>query len=255
MRKMLAKSVKSVAALAVAASLSGSAVAGDSPNDPAEGFNRAMFAVNEGLDTVIAKPLAKGYDYVAPLPVKVVFGNFFSNIADLMIGVNSLLQGKPGDAASDWGRVLINSTVGIGGAFDVASEMGLDKHYEDFGQTMGVWGAGEGAYLFWPVIGPRTVRDTAGFVVDSNTDPLWYFEPVPLRNSLVAVRYVDQRAALLPTDKILEEGALDKYAYVRDAYLQHRRNAVYDGNPPRDLGMTNGKAPVELKTTPGTKSH
>ena len=255
MRKMLAKSVKSVAALAVAAALSGSAIAGDNPNDPAEGFNRAMFAVNEGLDTVIAKPLAKGYDYVAPLPVKVVFGNFFSNIADLMIGVNSLLQGKPGDAASDWGRVLINSTVGIGGAFDVASEMGLDKHYEDFGQTMGVWGAGEGAYLFWPVIGPRTVRDTAGFVVDSYTDPLWYFEPVPLRNSLVAVRYVDQRAALLPTDKILEEGALDKYAYVRDAYLQHRRNAVYDGNPPRELGMTNGKAPVELKTTPGTKSH
>ena len=248
MKKMLAKSV---AALAVVAALSGSAVAGDNPNDPAEGFNRAMFAVNEGLDTVIAKPLATAYDTAAPLPVKVAFGNFFSNIADVMIGVNNLLQGKPGEAFSDWGRVLVNTTIGIGGTFDIASEMGMDKHYEDFGQTLGVWGVGEGAYLFWPVIGPRTVRDTGGFVVDTYTDPVMYFEPVSVRNSLIGVRYLDQRAALLPTDKIIEEGATDKYAYIRDAYLQHRRNAVYDGNPPRDLeGTTNGKAPVELKSQP-----
>ena len=248
MKKMLAKSV---AALAVVAALSGSAIAGDNPNDPAEGFNRAMFAVNEGLDTVIAKPLATAYDTAAPLPVKAAFGNFFSNIADLMIGVNNLLQGKPGEAVSDWGRVLVNSTIGIGGAFDVASEMGMDKHYEDFGQTLAVWGVGEGAYLFWPVIGPRTARDTGGFIVDAYTDPLWQFEPVAVRNSLVGIRYIDQRAALLPTDKIIEEGATDKYAYIRDAYLQHRRNAVYDGNPPRDVqGTTNGKAPVELKSQP-----
>ena len=252
MKKMLAKSV---ASLAVAACLSGSAVAGDNPNDPAEGWNRAMFTVNEGIDTVIAKPLAKGYDYVAPLPVKAAVGNFFSKIADVMIGVNNLLQGKPGQAFNDWGRVLVNTTVGIGGTFDVASEMGLDKHYEDFGQTMGVWGVGEGAYLFWPVIGPRTVRDTAGFVVDSYTDPLYEFEPVPVRNSLVFARLVDARASLLPTDKIIEEGALDKYSYVRDAYLQHRRNAVYDGNPPRDLEMSNGKAPVEMKNAPTKPGH
>lgn len=247
MKKMLAKSMVSVA---VAVCLSGSVLAGENPNDPAEGWNRAMFTVNEGIDTVIAKPLAKGYDYVAPLPVKAVVGNFFSNIADVMIGANNLLQGKPGQAFNDWGRVLVNTTVGIGGAFDVASEMGLDKHYEDFGQTLGVWGVGEGAYLFWPVIGPRTVRDTAGFIVDSQIDPVWYIEPVPVRNSLAFIRLVDARAALLPTDRIIEEGALDKYTYVRDAYLQHRRNAVYDGNPPRDLGMTNGKAPVELKSSP-----
>ncbi|MBW7901596.1 MAG: VacJ family lipoprotein [Rhodocyclaceae bacterium] len=225
--------VKSLLPFAAAAALSGGAFAGDNPKDPAEGFNRAMFAVNEALDTAIAKPLAKGYDHVAPLPVKAVVGNFFGNIADLMTGVNSLLQGKPGEAMNDWGRVLVNTTLGIGGAFDVASEMGLDKHHEDFGQTMGVWGVGEGAYLFWPVIGPRTVRDTAGFVVDSYADPVWYIGDVPLRNSLVGLRYVDQRAALLPTDRIIEEGALDKYSYIRDAYLQHRRNAVYDGYPPR----------------------
>ena len=249
MKKMIAKSV---ASLTVAACLSGAAIAGDNPNDPAEGWNRAMFSVNEVLDTAVAKPVAKGYDYVTPLPVKAVVGNFFSNIADLMIGVNNLLQGKPSDAFNDWGRVLVNTTIGIGGAFDVASEMGLDKHYEDFGQTMAVWGAGEGAYLFWPVIGPRTVRDTAGFVVDSYTDPVWYIYPVDVRNTLVGVRYIDQRAALLPTDKIIEEGATDKYAYIRDAYLQHRRNAVYDGNPPREAVLPNGKAPVELQSTPGS---
>lgn len=244
MKKMLAKSV---ASLAVLACLSGSAIAGDNPNDPAEGWNRAMFTVNEGLDTVIAKPLAKGYDYVAPTPVKAVVGNFFSNIADVMIGVNNLLQGKPSEAFNDWGRVLVNTTVGIVGAFDVASEMGLDKHYEDFGQTMGVWGVGEGAYLFWPVIGPRTVRDTAGFVVDAYTDPLAYTYPVDVRNTLIGIRYIDSRAALLPTDKIIEEGATDKYAYIRDAYLQHRRSAVHDGNLPREV------PPVELMSTPGAK--
>jgi len=247
-KKMFAKSVVS---LVLASSFAGSALAGDNPNDPAEGFNRAMFTVNEGIDTVIAKPLAKGYDHVAPLPVKAAVGNFFSNIADVMIGVNSLLQGKPGDALSDWGRVLVNTTVGIGGTFDIASEFGLDKHYEDFGQTLGTWGVGEGAYLFLPVIGPRTVRDTAGFVVDTYADPVWYIDPVATRNTMVAVRYIDARAALLPTDKVIEEGALDKYAYVRDAYLQHRRNAVYDGNPPRDLdGATDGKAPVERQSSP-----
>ncbi len=249
MKKMLAKSV---ASLTIAACLSGAAIACDNPNDPAEGWNRAMFSVNEVLDTAVAKPVAKGYDYVTPLPVKAVVGNFFSNIADLMIGVNNMLQGKPSDAFNDWERVLVNTTIGIGGAFDVASEMGLDKHYEDFGQTMAVWGAGAGAYLFWPVTGPSTVRDTAGFVVDTYTDPVWYIYPVDVRNTLVGVRYIDQRAALLPTDKIIEEGATDKYAYIRDAYLQHRRNAVYDGNPPREAVLPNGKAPVELQSTPGS---
>lgn len=232
--------VRSALGFAVAVSLSSGALAADNPKDPAEGFNRAMFAVNEGIDKVIAKPLAKGYDHVAPLPVKAVVGNFFGNIADLMTGVHNLLQGKPGDALNDWGRVLVNTTIGIGGAFDVASEMGMEKHNEDFGQTLGVWGVGEGAYLFWPVIGPRTVRDTAGFVVDTQTDPLPRHHDVPVRNSLLGVRFVDHRAALLPTDRVIEEGALDKYSYIRDAYLQHRRNAVHDGYPPREADEANG---------------
>ena len=220
--------------------------------DPFETFNRKVFDFNDAVDKAVLKPAAEGYRRYVPSLVRTGIGNVFGNINDAWSSVNNLLQGKPSDAFNDWGRVLVNTTIGIGGAFDVASEMGLDKHYEDFGQTMAVWGAGEGAYLFWPVIGPRTVRDTAGFVVDSYTDPVWYIYPVDVRNTLVGVRYIDQRAALLPTDKIIEEGATDKYAYIRDAYLQHRRNAVYDGNPPREAVLPNGKAPVELQSTPGS---
>lgn len=214
--------------------LAGCASTANNPKDPYEGFNRAMFSVNEGIDTVVAKPLAKGYDAVAPLPVKAGVGNFFGNVGDLWIGVNNGLQGKIGDGASDIGRLLINSTVGILGLFDVASELGLEKHEEDFGQTLATWGVGDGGYLFWPVIGPRTVRDTAGFVVDAYADPvLWGIDDIPVRNSAYFVRFVDIRASLLPSDKVVEEAAIDKYAYIRDAYLQRRRSQIFDGRPPR----------------------
>lgn len=217
-----------------AAILAGCASTGSNPRDPYEGFNRAMFSVNEGFDTVVSKPLAKGYDAVAPLPVKAGVGNFFGNVGDLWTGVNNGLQGKIGDGASDIGRLLINSTVGILGLFDVASELGLEKHEEDFGQTLATWGVGDGGYLFWPVLGPRTVRDTAGFVVDAYADPvLWGIDDIPVRNSAYVVRFVDIRASLLPSDKVVDEAAIDKYAYIRDAYLQRRRSQIFDGRPPR----------------------
>jgi len=207
--------------------------AGENPKDPYEGFNRAMYSVNQVLDDAVAKPLAKGYDAAVPLPLKAGVGNLFGNVGDLWIGANDALQGKMGDAGVDIARLLVNSTVGILGLFDVASELGLEKHDEDFGQTLAVWGVGNGGYLFWPVIGPRTVRDTAGFAVDSYADPVWRISPVSARNSMVALRMVDVRASLLPADKVVDEAALDKYAYVRDAYLQRRRNQVFDGRPPR----------------------
>ena len=213
----------------------GAAVAQDNPHDPMEGFNRAMFAVNEGLDKVAIKPVAQAYEFVTPLPVRAGVGDFFSNIADIRNTLNNSLQGKFADAASDLGRLLINSTVGIFGLFDVASELGLEKHDEDFGQTLAVWGWDDSSFLFWPVVGPRTVRDTGGLVVDIYSDPTWYTlnKSVAARNSLVALPFVDVRADLLPTDKVVEEAALDKYAYVRDAYLQRRRNQIFDGSPPR----------------------
>lgn len=211
----------------------GGAVAEDNPRDPYEGFNRVMFSVHETVDKFAAKPIAQAYDKVAPLPVKAGAGNFFGNVGDLWIGVNGALQGKFADAGVDIGRLLINSTVGIFGLFDVASELGLEKHEEDFGQTMAVWGVGDGGYLFWPLIGPRTMRDTAGWAVDSSLDPVSRIEHIASRNSMMTLRFVDIRASLLPADKVVEEAALDKYAYIRDAYLQRRRNQIFDGLPPR----------------------
>jgi phospholipid-binding lipoprotein MlaA len=222
-----------VFAVLAAGGLSGCATTANNQKDPFEGFNRAMFAVNEGLDVVI-KPVAEGYDAAAPLPVKAAIGNFFGNIWDVWTALNNLLQGKPGDAFSDVGRVLVNTTIGIGGAFDVASEMGLEKHSEDFGQTMGRWGIADGPYFYWPIIGPRTTRDTVGWGVDTYVDPVWRLKDVPSRNTLAGIRFVDTRASLLVSDKVIEEAAFDKYNYIRDAYLQHRRSEIYDGNPPRE---------------------
>ena len=215
--------------------MTGSAIAQQSAKDPFEGFNRAMFAVNEGLDTVAVKPIAQAYDFVTPLPVRAGVGDFFSNILDVRNVLNNTLQGKLGDAGVDLGRLLINSTIGIFGLFDVASEIGLEKHDEDFGQTLAVWGWEDSSFLFWPLVGPRTVRDTGGLIVDVYTDPTWYTlnKEVATRNSLVALRFVDVRASLLPSDKVVDEAALDKYAYVRDAYLQRRRSQIFDGSPPR----------------------
>lgn len=221
------------AVLVASALLSGCASTGN-PRDPAEGFNRAMFAFNEGVDAAVLKPVAKGYDFVAPTPVKTGVGNFFGNIGDLWVSINNLLQGKPGAALGDVARVAVNTTFGILGFIDVATPAGLEKHEEDFGQTLGSWGVGDGAYLVWPFVGPRTLRDTAGFIVDSAVDPVVHVDHVPTRNSLYALRVVHARFELLPADKVVEEAALDKYSYVRDAYLQRRRNLIHDGSPPRE---------------------
>ena len=233
MKPYHSKRVSCMACAAAMFAASGCATTANNPKDPFEGFNRAMFAVNEGLDLVV-KPVAQGYDAAAPLPVKVVVGNFFGNIWDVWTAVNNLLQGKGQQAVSDVGRVLINTTAGIGGAFDVAGEMGLTKHSEDFGQTLGKWGVGDGPYFYWPIIGPRTTRDTFGWVVDTYIDPVWRIDDIGLRNSLVATRYISVRASLLPADKVVEEAAFDKYDYIRNAYLQHRRSEIFDGELPHE---------------------
>ena len=235
MNTTLPARIKSVAvALAAAGLMAGCATSGN-PKDPIEGFNRAMFAFNEGLDTAIIKPVATGYDAVLPSPVKTGVTNFFGNIEDVFIGVNNLLQGKIPAAASDFGRFLINSTVGILGLIDWASDAGLEKHDEDFGQTFGRWGVGNGAYVVIPIFGSRTARDTVGLVLDSAVDPVGDHKPRGTRNAALVLRLVNKRANLLPADKVVEEAALDKYSYMRDAYLQRRRNLIHDGNPPREV--------------------
>lgn len=213
--------------------VNGVALADEDSRDPYEKFNRAMFTVNEQIDTYVAKPLAKGYDQAVPLPAKASIGSALGNVGDLWIGVNNAMQGKFSEAGNDLGRLVINSTLGILGLFDVASELGLEKHDEDFGQTLAVWGIKDSDYLVLPVFGPRTVRDAAGLVADSYVDPIGDVRPISARNSIRGVRFVDLRASLLPTDKVVEEAALDKYAYIRDAYLQRRRHQIYDGRPPK----------------------
>jgi phospholipid-binding lipoprotein MlaA len=220
-----------LAAFAVAVGMAGCASTANNPRDPFEGFNRAMFSVNEGIDVVV-KPVAKGYETVVPSLIRTGVGNFFGNISDPWIAVNNFLQGKITEGASDVGRVLVNSTVGIVGLIDVASDLGLEKHTEDFGQTLGKWGVGEGPYLYWPILGPRNVRDTVGFAVDIHVDPVRRLHDTSTRNSLTALRFIDLRASLLPADKVIEAAAFDKYNYIRNAYFQMRRNAVHDGNPP-----------------------
>lgn len=213
--------------------LSGCATTGN-PKDPLENINRAVFSINEGVDKVALKPAAQAYDFVLPSFVKTGVSNFFGNVGDVFVGVNNMLQGKPLEGLGDWTRVVVNSTVGILGVVDVATEMGLQKHDEDFGQTLGRWGSGPGPYLVLPLVGPRTTRDTVGLAVDSYVDPVANIDYVPTRNSLLALRIISIRAELLPADKVVEEAALDKYSYVRDAYLQRRRSLIYDGDAPRE---------------------
>jgi phospholipid-binding lipoprotein MlaA len=206
---------------------------GGDARDPLEGFNRAMYSFNDGFDQAIGKPVASAYRDVLPGPVRTGVRNFFGNIADLWIGVNNLLQGKPMDAISDWARFVFNSTFGLFGFIDIASDAGIEKHDEDFGQTFGRWGAGDGAYIVWPFLGSSGVRDSVGLIFDFTVDPLLQHEPVASRNVMTVLRATGKRADLLDASRILEEAALDKYVFQRDAYLQRRRSLIYDGSPPR----------------------
>ena len=213
--------------------LGGCATTGGNPKDPLEGVNRAVFSFNDGLDRAIIKPVATGYKAVMPEIARTGVTNFFANLGDLWIGVNNALQGKIGAGVSDIGRFLMNSTAGILGLFDVASSAGLEKHNEDFGQTLGRWGVGSGAYVVLPILGPSTVRDGLSLLLlDWRGDPLWYVDNIPARNELLGLRAVDLRANLLDTTRLVEDAALDHYTFVRDAYLQRRRSLIYDGNPP-----------------------
>ena len=206
----------------------------NNPRDPLEPMNRAVFSFNETVDNAIIKPVAQGYRAVLPQFARTGVSNFFSNINDVMVALNNLLQGKVVNAVSDVGRVLVNTTVGIAGFFDVATHFGLEKHNEDFGQTLGRWGVGDGPYLVLPFIGSSNVRDTLARVVDFKTDPITYVRSMSLRNSFWGTRALSDRANLLDASKLLETAALDAYEFVRDAYRQRRRNLIYDGAPPRE---------------------
>lgn len=194
--------------------------------DPLEGFNRAIFSFNEGLDRMIVKPLTQGYQFVMPDVAEQGVSNFFSNLGDIGTFANNLLQGKVKEAGQDLSRVVINSTIGILGLFDVASDMNIPKHDEDFGQTLGVWGFESGPYLVLPVFGPSSIRDGIGRIGDYQVDPLPTVEDDESRMALGVLRVIDKRAELLKAEEII---AGDRYAFIRDAYLQRREFQVSDG--------------------------
>jgi phospholipid-binding lipoprotein MlaA len=203
--------------------------------DPLEGFNRAMYRFNETFDDYLMKPVARGYRWLLPSPVRTGIANFFRNLREPIVIVNDLLQGKLGQAASDTGRFLTNTTLGLAGLFDPASSLGMPRHDEDFGQTFGKWGVGEGPYIVWPILGPSTLRDSAGMVGDWYAYPPTHMDNEGRRNTLRVLEAIDLRAQLLDATDILEQAAgEDPYVFVREAYRNRRQYLIYDGNPPRE---------------------
>ena len=203
------------------------------PKDPLQAYNRVMFAFNERADQYALKPVAKAYRFITPKPVQFVVGNFFSNLGDLWTGFNNLLQGKGKAAASDTARFFVNSTLGFLGFADVATEMGLEKHNEDLGQTLGWWGVPSGPYFVIPLLGPSTIRDATSRLVDAYGQPyMWQDGHDALKWSLWTVDKVRTRASLLDAENAFNDAALDKYTLMRDGWLARRRNQVYDGDPP-----------------------
>jgi phospholipid-binding lipoprotein MlaA len=203
------------------------------PGDPYEGMNRSFYGFNDALDRNFFEPVARGYVKVTPTPVRSGVTKFFGNVNYLNIIVNDLLQGKGGQFASDTGRFVVNSTVGVGGLFDPATSFGMPEHDEDTGQTLGTWGAGEGAYLVLPFMGPNSFRDLPNSATSMLLNPLTYLNAV-VTLPLGVLNAVNTRANLLEASSIRDQAALDPYTFVREAYRQQREYKIYDGNPPGD---------------------
>ena len=223
-------------AVLVALALSGCATPGTGdPRDPLEPLNRGIYEVNEALDRALIQPVAKAYTAVLPDPARTGVSNFFGNLYDYWNAINNLLQGKVGAAVSDIGRIALNTTVGLLGFVDVASRVGLEKSDEDLGQTLGWWGIGHGPYLVIPLLGPSSLRDGAGTIAQVVLDPQTrLIDDESTMWALWGLRLVNVRANLLGAGRVFDQAASDRYAFLRDAYFQRRRNQLWDGNPPRE---------------------
>ena len=230
---MVRASIGAAMATVVLATCVGCAApAGANPRDPLEGFNRGVFSFNEALDKALLKPAATAYQDVVPQLVRTGVSNFLGNLDDIWSFVNSALQFKAPAAAQNFMRFHVNTVFGVGGVFDVASDLRLERQREDFGQTLAVWGVATGPYIVLPFFGPGTLRDLVAWPVDMQGDLVSAIAHVPTRNTLKALDLLDIRSSLLGFGTAVDAVAFDKYTFTRDAFLQRRRNAVYDGNPP-----------------------
>jgi phospholipid-binding lipoprotein MlaA len=241
----MAKAPSKHALFAIAAAmLAGCAsVPSPTPGDPLESVNRSVFKFNDELDTYALKPVAKGYEFVVPQPVRSSVTNFFSNIGDVYVAANELVELKIADGVGDIMRVVINTVFGVGGLFDVATLAQLPKHSADFGITLGHYGVPPGPYLVLPLMGPSTVRDAGGLVVDYFGNPLSYVNPAAVSWSLYGVNLINTRANLLTTTDVLSGAAIDKYSFIRNAYLQRRQFLISGGNSESGLPNYNESLP------------
>jgi phospholipid-binding lipoprotein MlaA len=232
MKKRIARGATAavLGALLLSGCASTAGVGGD-PRDPFESYNRSMFAFNDALDSAIVKPVALKYVDYLPEFVRMGVNNFFGNLGDVWTAVNNYLQLKPVQGTQDAARVIFNTTFGLAGLIDFATPMGLPKHEEDFGQTLAVWGVKSGPYLVLPFFGASTLRDGLAKPVDLYADPLNQFDSEPFRNGGRILRVVDTRAELLGASSLMEDIALDRYQFLRDAYLQRREWRIRDGEP------------------------
>lgn len=222
-------------ALLVIGFLSGCATTPNGDNDPLEGANRVFYNINDALDRHFIQPVAETYVKYTPKPIRTGATNFFDNVGYLNVIINDFLQGKFRQGFADTGRFVINSTVGILGIFDVAQYWGLKRNDEDLGQTLGVWGAGEGAYLVLPLLGPNSVRDAPDLAMSGFTNLMFHLLDAGVTIPLTILNAINTRANFLEATRIRDEAALDPYIFTREAYRQRRINQIYDGNPPPEM--------------------
>jgi phospholipid-binding lipoprotein MlaA len=252
--RRLARAAIAAGALVLAGCATVPPDAGKNPRDPFERFNRNVYAFNDKLDRYAVRPVAKGYVAAVPHAFRLCISNAFSNVGEIRNAVNDILQAKPVGASTDTGRLVINTTLGMFGCFDVATKMGLERRNEDFGLTLARWGAGTGPYLVLPILGPSDVRDGIGLAPDLYTNPVSYVHPVYDRYIYNVSAVIDTRANLLDATDLIDRTALDRYQFTRDAYLQRRRSLEYEGNPPlapeEDEGDETGSRPGGTKAKP-----
>lgn len=233
--KKIARTVRWMAVVATFAFAGGMAAAQDAApagNDPFEPFNRGVYRFNDGVDRAVLRPVATAYRDAVPSLVRQGVSNFFGNLGDVWNLANNVMQLKLQNSAETFMRLNVNTIFGLGGLLDIASEAGIERHSEDFGQTLGRWGVPSGPYLVLPILGPSTVRDAAALPVDFKGDALAHVNDIPARNSLAVVRVVDTRANLLRASTLIQDAALDPYSFTRDAFLQKRRSDIHDGYEP-----------------------